>query len=195
MGRAISRLEAFAGLHPWVPASVAVLALVGVVGSLKVGTDTPKRTELVNINGHEILQTTGGSSTPGWAFGLTFASVVVAAFAIVLLIEGMNRRSLRSGDRRRARIERLSASLTDALTTIESIKSEVADGERVLARLESEVETATQLAQLSSEEAKAVLAQMKETVRAATSRSTWVQVVINVVLFLAGVVITLLWTR
>ena len=193
--RLSSRIEAWAAQHPWLMVCLAIVGAAGAALSFNVGTETPERTELVERNGHQFLEKTGGGNTPGWATGAAFLSILVVAFALAYLLEGSKRRSLRVADRRRERIAKLSTSLTEALGIIEAIKNEVADGEKVLADLESELEVTEQLAQLSTVEANAVLSRLKETVRVETSRGTRLQFVFGLIFFLAGIAATLLLTR
>jgi hypothetical protein len=81
------------------------------------------------------------------------------------------------------------------LRTIELIKAEVDDGQATLERLERDTADQRLLAELSADEARAVLTQMAEAVRVETSRGTRLQVVVGVVFFVLGVVVTLILER
>lgn len=129
-----------------------------------------------------------GSKITGWAVLLIASGVVIAVGGLYALAEYTDRRKLSPG-RRRAQLERLTKSLHEALRTIELIKDEVAAGEELLAKLEEQAEVRGELAKMRSEEAQAVLAELRGTVRLESNRNTWVSLVMSAAFLALGLVL------
>lgn len=190
-------LWAFIEDHWWVALLLIAAGIVAAVLLLHVGPDTgPKRTEIVQRGGHTFLQEhRGGRDSPGWVVPAVIASILVGFIGLLALVSKYGPSNLGQGESRKAKIDKLSASLTEALSVIETIRAEVADGQRLVSRLEQEAEVKAQLAKLASSEAQAVLAQMRETVRAETNRGTRYQFMMSAAFFLLGVVVTFAFFR
>lgn len=180
----MGRISRYAVSHLWVPLAMIAggitLFLVGVGSQRDTGKPVPK------------VVTTGGTELPGWGVVVLLVGILLVVLSLLLLDEVWRRSRFAKPETRRSKIDRLSASLKDALTVIDDIRREVDDGNRLVTQLEEETKTKRQLAQLSSADAEAVLLQLRETVRAETSRGVWVQFGINALFFLLGVGVTLL---
>lgn len=132
------------------------------------------------------------SDMPTWAVILLALSIFALLFAALAWSQWREANVWTDADRRRDRIHKLSTSLTQALTDIAAIEREIEQGTRLLEQLETETETKTRLAELSDAEAAAVRDLVQGAVRRETARGTWVSVSAAVVLFFAGVGVTLL---
>lgn len=178
----------------WVALVGALVAMAALVGAFVYGDKPggePRRDEIVIEDGRQFIKETGDPSY-AWQTPVILASAVVLAFGVVI---GTSRRPLPdSPDERREKIDKLSESLQDALHIIEHIRSEVEEGERLVSRLEADAETKRLLAGLQSDQARAVLDEMRATVRGETNRGTWFQFLMGLVFFVAGVVTTLALT-
>lgn len=186
----LRRTNRFLQRHWWTGLAFVCLGVgLGIVGEL-LDEDTPSRTEIVtNQSGEQlVVEHRGGSNN---AVFLVLAGIGVGIYGTILLILWDQKRPGKLPSRRR-KIEELSKSLRDALTTIDLIKHDVEEGQRVLAELEQDVSVKSQLAQLHAKDAEAVLAQLQITVRSESTRSTWVQFGINLGFFLLGIAVTLL---
>lgn len=136
----------------------------------------------------------GQTVFPLWGFVGLLVSIFAIVAGVLLLNDWWEKKRWSDPERRRLRIDRLSESLREALSAVERIKVEVDDGNALLRRLENEADVKRQLAQLSSEEAAAVLAQMRETVRLETSRGERMTLLSGLFFFVAGVIVTTLVT-
>jgi hypothetical protein len=135
---------------------------------------------------------TSGKIYSGWALASIFVGALLAVCGVLLLVEWREAAKFRDPSRRALRLDRLTASLRQALSDIDRIRQEVDRGSALLKRLEEEAEVKAQLAQLRSEEAKAVLAQLTETLRREGTRITWYGVLTALVFFGLGALLTLL---
>ncbi len=169
--------------------------IIGAIAAFNIGPDRPGHKELIDLGGEQVIQTVGGGrQTPGWAYPVGALAILVAVIGLFILAQRANRRAV-TGEKGRLNIEKMSASLTEALNIIDGINRQVTEGQQTLDRLERETDVRRQLARLSSDEAKAVTLEMQDIVRAETSRGTRYQFLINFGFFVAGVVITLVLTR
>jgi hypothetical protein len=160
----------------WMIGPLALLAVCGFVVYSKTGSRTgPPTQELVTHSGVE---------HPSWATWLLIASIVLAVLALL----GVVVRSERMGDpnTREKRVARLTTALTEAVAAIESIKSEVTDGQALLTKLETEIRDNTELADLTAEQAGAV----REMMRAETGRGSRVTVLVGIAGLVMGSAVT-----
>lgn len=179
----------------WIALVAALFGTEAIVLALiygdKPGTE-PRREEIVVEDGRQFIRETGGDEYYGWVWPVVVPGVVVAALGLAIV---SGRKPLPgSAEQRRQKVGQLSSSLKDALHIIEHIKSEIEEGERLVGRLERDAETKRLLAGLQSEQARAVLEEMRNTVRGETNRGTWFQFLMGLGFFGAGVVVTLILT-
>ena len=127
---------------PWI--ALAILA-TGALGAALTGvfTTSPDRRH------------PGVTNIPGWALGLIAVFALVAVVGLLALSEWDRRRRFTRGDRQE-RVKRLTNSLNEALTAIQAIQAEIAEGQRILERLENETRAQKELAKLTKNEAAAV---------------------------------------
>lgn len=176
----------------WVSVLILVAGIGGGVAAALLGSHNEHFSPPKLLNGNFVSSDT---VIRPWAVLVLVICVVVIVVALFALVARSDRRRFQDIPTRRARIEKLTASLEDALFTIEQIKAEVDDGTQLLARLERDAEVKGRLAELKTEEAEAVLAQLQETVRLETNRGTRLQLGIGALFFALGCVFTLLITR
>lgn len=169
-------------LSQWWVGVVSLLIAAGLVG---VGFSTRSRTGPVR----QRIVTENAVEYPVWGAVCVVVGSIGLMAALLLLNEVWRRRRFANPKDRRSRIDRLSRSLRDALRIIDDIKREVEEGSALLEQLEEDAAVKRQLARLSSDDARAVLVQMRETVRTESTRSTWVQFGLNVGFFVAGLLV------
>ncbi len=174
-------------LHPAVlimiaAVGVAAVVLAGVYGSHSYALPAP-----IVENGNT---TTTGSVSAWWQIPALAAGVLLVVGAGAALIARDQR--FRGPQDRAARISRLTAALSEAMATIAQVQREVDEGQRVLAELERDTEVKRQLAQLTTEEAAAVLSKLQDTVRIETTRGTRWSLVIAAAFFGLGIAVSYL---
>ena len=120
--------------------------------------------------------------TLGWV-GLWVGISLACIGAIPFLLWLAQRQN--DSDSRPAQIQALTQSLTTAINTISSINSEVEEGQRVLAELQSRTANQRQLAKLTSEESEAVRNLVGNAVRSERRFAVTSQAVVGVI---AGII-------
>jgi len=125
----------------------------------------------------------------GWRYSVLGVAIAMMALGL-LAISYSNTFRGSTKERREARIKQLTEALADALQIVDTIQNEVTEGQRLLGSLENEIAANRNLAQLSSEQSKAVT----ELVRGEVQRERWpgvlVQIVVGVLLIGLGILIS-----
>lgn len=192
--RAVKQVTRFTRSH-FGAAVVAPLAAAGGLTFLVArfhGHTTVATTEVVRRGGREFLVQHPGTGTHAWVLVVLGVVAGLIVFALLFGNDWWTHSQFARPENRQRKIETLSTSLKDALITIELIRGEVDEGAALLARLETDVEVKRQLAALKSEEAAAVIAELRETVQRESRRGFRQQLVMNALFFIAGVGVTLL---
>jgi hypothetical protein len=151
---------------------IGLIILVNEISPSHVVRVTPTAQSLATT---ERINDLGRLGFTGLWVGIALAVVGVIAFALWL-----DQRYYRAMSRP-AQIQTLTRSLTTAMNVIASINSEVQEGQRVLAELESRTATAEVLAKLSEDQAEAVQNAIDTTIRGERRFALTSQVVIGVV--------------
>ena len=97
----------------------------------------------------------------------------------------------RRGETTSERIEKLSRALTDATRLIGGIERELKERHRLVESLREDCDRYEQLAKLKATEVDAVVQSLRGEIRREGKRGFWQAVVLNLVFFLAGAVVTI----
>lgn len=168
----------------------AALAALGVGLVVLGGHNSPQSDEA----GSDVTtglppQGTGGSD---WWTLVLIAGVVVAVLGILAVAAWREHEQLvRHPNDRRLRIDALTASLKQSLRSIDLIRQEVEDGERLLSELEARIAAHRQVATLTESESAAVREVLRGELRTESRRGLWVDVALGMLFFLLGVGFTL----
>jgi len=125
----------------------------------------------------------------GWRIALIVIAIAMMLFGLLIFSEWSQLRS-GSANHRAARVKRLSDALDEALKTIASVRSEVEDGQKILASLQGEIAESSELATLTSDQSKAVNNFLSRALRRERWPSVLLQFVIGLVLICIGVLIS-----
>jgi hypothetical protein len=129
---------------------------------------------------------------PAWGVGLALVAALIFVVGIVLSINRFERSKWGSSHSRQRKIEELTKSLDQALVAVDAIRREIDEGGRLLKRLVTETEVKARLAKLASQDAQAVIVQLEDVIGHATGRSTWLQVAVGFLFFIAGALVSFL---
>jgi hypothetical protein len=110
--------------------------------------------------------------------------------------ERIRRHSQASGERVPERVDRLTATLADAMralaATSEELQQEVDRGQQLVAKLEADARTYEELARVNRVQAEAVATLVRSELETEGRRSFWKGFAMNLGFFLAGVVVSVL---
>lgn len=164
--------------HWWAGGLAIFLGVATMMSAFILGShDRPLLVPKV-INGNT---TTTQSFDTWWLLPAVLLGALLLGIGVAALVTWDSRRRFRDSTSRTLKIERPSAALAEALVVIQQVKVEVETGKRVMAELERDTDVKRRLANLSSQEASAVLAQLQETVRVETNRGTLLSILIATV--------------
>jgi uncharacterized membrane protein len=143
---------------------------------------------LVNLAPSRLDAATGEKELYGWGNVALIVAIVVTALGVATLVTALQ---ARHGETRAERVQRLTKALQEATQAIAEINTEMEDGARRLAELESQTEVQRDLANLSEREAAAV----RDTLRRELGRERRRSLFRDLVMVLLGAVLSYVLTR
>lgn len=132
-----------------------IVSLVGVGLLITILQLAPRTTQHFSPSASDPSGLVVTQHVNAWGdFGEVIA-VLMMFVGLVSLVKWMEHRS-RSGNRRKAQIKALTEALTSATGIIDSIETDVREGQRVLENIQAEIEANRELAGLTDEQSEAI---------------------------------------
>lgn len=125
--------------------------------------------------------------------GLIFAAL--SALVSILQEYVLKKRHGTTGDESlEDRITKLTSALTESASLVSQIEDEIKQRQSVVERLELDAKTYQEIANLRRPEVEAVAQVIRGEIKSESRRSFWIQIAVNFVFFVAGIVVTLVLT-
>ena len=179
-------IRSFTKSKGWVGGVIVLLGVAVIVVDLAQAPTTYKHFAPTADYPNGIVGTT---ELDGNRITMLVVAAVLAFFGLIFFVYWSEYRSS-TANKRATRIKKLTEALNEAMKTITSIQIEVEEGQRALAHLQSEISTNRDLAQLTSEQSKAVEELVRKELRHERWPALWVQLLIGVLLIGVGVLIS-----